>query len=271
MTGQCTNAQGALPCPAIAGNPNPVPGADGLCPTGAYVPTTEDEALAKPSQYPRQLSAAEYQSLVDEALGRLQPQDMGLIPSSDLTVNVVDSYIPGASTTITHVDGSTETVDTTYNYFADGYYGVNGAARWRASGHFGETVTTTTRNAQGAVTGTSTRVSGSPTPVTGSASAPAVGGGAVSIDCSATPAILACAGFGDAPIDQVPKQTVNVQYDAEDLGLPSGCPAPVTLPHGITLSFQDLCDGTVTYARPMTLLLGALLAMFIVVAGLRSL
>lgn len=86
--------------------------------------------------------------------------------------------------------------------------------------------------------------------------------------CDMYPGILACQKLGDAPNDQVPKKTVNVEYSPESVDLPVGCPADVPLTHGQVLSYASSCQAA-SSARPFVLALASISALLMVVAVVR--
>jgi len=86
--------------------------------------------------------------------------------------------------------------------------------------------------------------------------------------CKEHPEISACQPLGNAPDDQVPKQTIDVTYSPEDIGLPSTCPAPIPMgSHGM-LSFEPACDAAVKI-KPLVVALGAFVALLIMNAAIR--
>lgn len=89
--------------------------------------------------------------------------------------------------------------------------------------------------------------------------------------CKANPDRVGCKTLGTPANETIPTDTKNVTYTAEDLGLGSGsCPGPVSFStragtHNI--SYAGACNFVETYMRPVALLIGALMALFILMPG----
>ncbi len=88
--------------------------------------------------------------------------------------------------------------------------------------------------------------------------------------CALYPDIVACTKFGTLPQAEPIKKTITpVNFVSESLGLPAACPAPLALPYGASLDFEGPCRAA-SLLRPLVVALGALSAMLMVVAALRS-
>jgi len=86
--------------------------------------------------------------------------------------------------------------------------------------------------------------------------------------CEIDPERLGCIKLGEAPSDEVPKSTQNVTFSAESVDLPSGCPAPLDIGHGRSLSYASACEAAET-ARPFVVALASLSALLLVAATVR--
>lgn len=129
--------------------------------------------------------------------------------------------------------------------------------------------TTTTTNRDGTTsTVTDTKTVGGNAPSGGTS-----GGTSGSTDtpdlCALHPDVLACAKIGDPPTDEVPKSTQSLPtYIPEVLGLPAACPAPIVVA-GHTIAYDGICSAA-TQAAPFIRVGGALVAMLMVIAAVRS-
>lgn len=86
--------------------------------------------------------------------------------------------------------------------------------------------------------------------------------------CEEHPTISACQELGEAPTDEVPKSTFNMMFQAEPLGLPAACPAPIPV-LGYSLSFETACTIS-NWMAPLVVALGAMCAGMICVAAIRG-
>lgn len=93
-----------------------------------------------------------------------------------------------------------------------------------------------------------------------------------SMFCELFPNVLACAEFGDPDGDDIPTQTRNVDFEAENLFGGGSCPADTTITvRGNTITigqWSTWCPYITTYVRPMVLLLAAFIALTIVARGM---
>lgn len=173
-----------------------------------------------------------------EALEVAPPPPVETVISGD-TVVVGN---PSVSTeTVTDVQGtsSTVTVTETPTSYLD-YYGEQVTVRTEVS----KTVT----NPDGS-TKTTTNTVGSNT---------------TDSPCFGLGSILGCTELGTPEAASVPTTTKQITYSAEDVSLPSGCPAPVSMGRFGSLSFQPACDSA-GYMRPLILAGAAISALLICV------
>lgn len=89
--------------------------------------------------------------------------------------------------------------------------------------------------------------------------------------CAKFPDRVGCKNLGTPEAGTIPTDSKTVSYTAEDLGLGSGsCPPPVsfsTVAGTHYISYQGACDFVETYMKPVALLIGALMALFILMPG----
>lgn len=88
-------------------------------------------------------------------------------------------------------------------------------------------------------------------------------------ECELNPNSLGCMELGDPPDDQVSKGNQTLGFSAEAIGLPAGCPAPVSLPGGLVVDYTPMCT-TAEGFRPFIVAAGAFSACLIVLAAVRS-
>jgi len=93
--------------------------------------------------------------------------------------------------------------------------------------------------------------------------------------CERNPDILACAKPElDTPDGEIPKKTVDVSYQPENLFGGGACPADKTMTaHGVQLKvwdWQQGCGYITSYVRPVILVLCACVAMAIIAGGAKS-
>lgn len=82
--------------------------------------------------------------------------------------------------------------------------------------------------------------------------------------CIANPALLSCAELDDVP-DPTDIQEMDVPYSYTPFSLNSNnsCPAPMSLPKGLTMSWQPACDFA-TGIKPIILLVFSLIGLYII-------
>lgn len=85
--------------------------------------------------------------------------------------------------------------------------------------------------------------------------------------CKDNPNSLACQEMGEAEDEEVTKENKEFSYTPFNLGLPSGCPAPRLVSGDVYLEYP--CDAAKT-ARPIVVALGAVAALMIMFAAVRS-
>lgn len=244
-------------CPMVDGE-IPAVGADGKCPTGLYTQAIEPDVAAQMAADKNaacgggncMLSDPQWQDLVEEALGEMPHP---ITQDSYVQVgNVVPSHIDGPTTTTT---GPAGTVEEAIAWDFEPY-GITKPWQERLSGAWDETKTKTTKDVNGNVISTET------TTVEGAEPG--------DIDkCADGATTIGCMSAGDMPTDTVPTSTQAVNWSAESLGLPSGCPADVTLPNGNVLSYAQTCEAF-DDMKPLIIALGAFSAAMMVVFALRG-
>lgn len=85
--------------------------------------------------------------------------------------------------------------------------------------------------------------------------------------CEKHPDSLACAEL-DTPEGEVPRDTIEIDFEPEDLGLGSGvCPPDRPIDSLTVFSYQPTCDVLDTYAYPLTILLASFGALLIIFVG----
>lgn len=122
-------------------------------------------------------------------------------------------------------------------------------------------------------TTTNTYNNGSPTTVTTTTT----GGEPAKADppedpCVKAPDRVGCKLLGTPDSATIPTSTENLTYTPESTGFGDGsCPPPVTWSStragSHSISYQPACDFATTYMRPVALLIGALMALFILMPG----
>ena len=84
--------------------------------------------------------------------------------------------------------------------------------------------------------------------------------------CEKNPEALACAEL-DTPDEEIPRRTLEITFEPEDLGLGRGtCPADRQMGDH-TFSYQPTCDILATYGYPLTILLASFSALIIIFVG----
>lgn len=86
--------------------------------------------------------------------------------------------------------------------------------------------------------------------------------------CKEHPNIVACQDFGEVPNDEVPTSTYDMAWNAEPLGLPATCPAPISMGAHGQFEFTEICDAAVAVS-PLIVALGAISAAGIMLAAIR--
>lgn len=88
--------------------------------------------------------------------------------------------------------------------------------------------------------------------------------------CELNPSRLGCMQLGEDEGKQVPKKDKALSFTAESVGLPAGCPADIPGPSGKPgISYASACEAAAG-ARPVVVALGAMAALLIVLAAVRS-
>lgn len=87
--------------------------------------------------------------------------------------------------------------------------------------------------------------------------------------CEVNPNRLGCMELGQDEGRQVPKASKSVSFAAEFVGLPAACPGDIPGPHGVMISYGLACDAA-GRVRPIVIALGAMAALMIVIAAVRS-
>jgi hypothetical protein len=97
-------------------------------------------------------------------------------------------------------------------------------------------------------------------------------------DCQIAPDSLGCVKVGEPPAAEVlPKSTVSVTLTPSVFASSMSCPGDTTVPINIgpfhssaVFSYSPLCNAATTYVAPLILLLGAAVAAFVFVGGLKT-
>lgn len=92
------------------------------------------------------------------------------------------------------------------------------------------------------------------------------------IDCAKHPGQVRCLETGEPPPDEAPEaEVLEAQLEPVQLGMPTGCPAPLQLdPDLPPLDYADICDTLETYVRPIVIAAAALAAALMVISFVRS-
>lgn len=84
--------------------------------------------------------------------------------------------------------------------------------------------------------------------------------------CEKNPDALACAEL-DTPEEEIPRRTLEITFEPEDLGLGRGsCPADRQMVDQ-TFSYQPTCDTLATYVYPLTIFIATFGALIIIFVG----
>lgn len=161
--------------------------------------------------------------------------------------------VVGAETTTVNSDGTKTVSKTTYNFSTSGDTITNTS----------NVTTTNNYNTSNVITGTTTTTA---TPVAAE-SKPS--------ECEKNPQSNGCrTDEFDTPIQDIPKSTRNVTFNAENLGFAGGsCPGDKFMsPHGMAAPIKvydwaGTCDKVTTYAKPMILALATFAALMIIFVG----
>lgn len=86
--------------------------------------------------------------------------------------------------------------------------------------------------------------------------------------CELTPNAVGCMELGEPPSGEVEKRTEVLSFSAESISLPSGCPAPVSLPGGKVVDYSPICQ-TASSFRPFVIAAAAMSACLMVLAAVR--
>ncbi|MBB4842210.1 hypothetical protein HNP55_000705 [Paucibacter oligotrophus] len=241
-------------CPPVIdfGNPAysnlaPVPGVDGKCPTGRYgAGLTPEEAAAKVMANPPTLPNTGWGQAVSDAIdvgGQSAPAELTVTGPASQTGS------PVTTTTTSPTGTKTETVTPQYDYT----YNDNRVT-------YNETTVTVTNNNGDTTTTTTT---GKPPSGTQDPKDP----------CTANPERIGCQQLGAAPDDKVPKLSKTLQFSAESVGLPGGCPPDVSISingRSQVVSYAPTCAAA-QQAAPWVRAGGAVAALLLVLAALREL
>lgn len=215
----------------------PVLGTVGPCKTTSRVPVP-DNVL---DGYVTELPSAQLPELAREVAKGIPAG----IPTVDQAPGVFGPpYVDDAPQVTTRPDGTTETT----------------ARRWNLEYPGDGTVRFTPRIVETTPDGTTT-TEGSPVGATESPT-----------DCDKYPDIIGCSKYGTPEGGQVEKKTKTVSFDP--VSLPGGgCPAPrqfVAFGAQYEISWTPICDATVTYVKPVVLIICSAFAAFIFIGGLKS-
>lgn len=211
----------------------------GLCPGGSYQPVTEDVARTK----------LENASIPDQTLARAIPEifDRGgqiadLAPSSVTGPSSVPG--PTSSTTRTEANGTQSVSTTTTNYNIT---------------YNGDTITInetkTTTNADGSTTVESKPQD--PPPDT----------------CADNPNVAGCVELGDPGTAQLPTVDKPISFTPVSFTDSGSCPAPITftaMGRSYSFSYASMCDTIGAWVRALVLAIGAFVASWVFVQGLKA-
>lgn len=239
-------------CPAVTDMSGTIPGGlagiDGKCPTGRYTAASQAEIRAMLDSLPAVQTAAQTQAqnLVQDALNR---QTVDITPQSQSLTGPSSQSLTPTTETTTNPDGTTatKTVTPTYSYTYTG----------------GDTITyqitnTTVNNNNGQTTTTTTTTNSN--------------GTAVDI-CKANPTASACAELGTADVTRPSPEQKPLSITQQSMPSNAGCPAPLSfavMGHEYAVSWQPVCDASVTWVRPVILVVAFALAAWVFVGGLQA-
>jgi hypothetical protein len=240
-TSMVTQQQHQCPSIDLSGDPGqPFP--DGTCPTPQANNKLLDQADAAAAMNTPAAPLAP-SAVITAAVSAAVAGGMSVIGTGLATSGPASQQGPSTTTTTTNPDGSSSTVTSQpqykYDYQPD-HVGVetDTSTSTTVKDATGNTVSTNTgttvTNPNGTGTGTGT---GTPGTGTGTSATPDL--------CSDHPGVLACDTLGTPGTDGPTWGTQNVTFAPEDIGMPSGCPAPRTFTvRGIVfvLNYQPACD-----------------------------
>lgn len=222
-----------LVCPLVSGpsgSYRPEVDYDGKCPTGEFTADiTPEEAAARATDPAAPLiSPTAWKEMLDDALNRSSAPVAIPAGNPAFVENPVPAMVPGPTST-TVDDTGTTTVET-------GFYGIPSTAADAARVRWTERRTTTKTDPNGNPIG-GPKVEETTPPDADPAPEPDA--------CREDPSRLGCAGFGDPPDDMPQWDERAVNLASENLGLPSGCPAPHVMAirgWDVSLNYQPACD-----------------------------
>lgn len=224
-------------CPDMS----PVPEGASDCPDGHPMPADPATAKEKAADQPMPATVNDWAPVIDamDSMGWAPP------PSAEVTVSGatrVDGHPVTSTETVTDTAGQAQTVTTTETPVT--YLDYNGDEV-----SFRTEVNKTVTNADGSTT-TSTK------PVGNTSDNPCFGLGSV----------LGCTQLGTPESASMPTTTKQVGYTAEEVNLPSACPAPIPMGRFGSLSFSTACDSA-GYMRPLIIAGAAISALMICVSA----
>ncbi len=221
------------------------PGPDGKCPVGRYnaVPITPGDAASKVAAHPPEDPTPWVQPTKDaiDTGGQSVPAGITTTGPTSQTGTPTSKTTTGGSPSQTVTETSTPTY--TYNYAGDTIT-------------YNTSVTNVTNNITTGTTTTTTTTTPAPTPQE------------PTDPCTANPDRIGCLKLGSTPTDTVPTKAPNINYSAESVGLPSGCPADQVIA-GKAYSFGPICAAA-TDARPWVIVGAIFSALMLMLAGVRQ-
>ncbi len=87
--------------------------------------------------------------------------------------------------------------------------------------------------------------------------------------CKAFPSLFLCSEIGEPDKTPMPKATKTIAFDAENIGLPSGCPADIGMGRFGSISMASACT-TAGNIRGLVVAAGAVTALMICIAAVRG-
>jgi hypothetical protein len=224
---------------------------DGSAPVAGSCPPDGTGPTGPPSLSPSDVHAAaaaapnpaitDWSGAFDNAATLGYAPDMGYTPTVTGPDTITGTSTVTSTKTITQPDGSTQTLTETSQEVSHLTYNGSQVA-------IDTHVVTSTQNPDGSTTKTDKPA----------ATAPDI--------CAGFPNLLGCTNLGTPETTTVPTSTKSIAYTAEDVSLPSGCPAPVSLGRFGELSFQSACDNANTM-RPFILAVAGFVSLGICVAA----
>ncbi len=167
------------------------------------------------------------------------------------------STVAGPTTTTNNADGTKTVTQTTNNFSTAGNTITN----------VGPTTTTTVYNTDNSVKSTST-----------STTTPGPNDQPPQTDCDKFPDDVACTKLGSPlPAERLPSSTQSVTLTPSIFTSSAACPADSVIPVHVgpfsstaTISYAKMCEATSTYVYPLVMLIGAAIAAFVFIGGLKS-